>query len=251
MIRAEPDTRGFPSLMHGRAIQQPEALPTAANLALRSVSRPEVPSRRFWPARRRSATTPVHRAIVAVDIEDSTSRTNPIKEELRGTVYQVLMRALRAVGIGDQHLDRLTDRGDGLLALVRPADEIPKTLLIDPLIPTLSALLSDYNRSAPALEHPARRLRLRTVVHAGEVHDDGKGFFGEPLDVAFRLLDAAPVRKCLRRTMAPLVLVVSDEIFWSIVWHGYNGIDGQTYEPLVHVRVAGRPHRGWIHFPVE
>ncbi len=238
MERAEPGTRGSTASVDGRVLHQPSAPPMA-------------PPKRSWRSRRRLVSTPVHRGIVAVDIEDSTSRTNPIKEELRGTVYRVLVRALRAVGIGDHHLDRLADRGDGVLALVRPADEIPKTLLIDPLIPTLAALLSDYNSGVPALEHPARQLRLRTVVHAGEVHDDGNGFFGEPLDVAFRLLDAPPVRKRLRRTTGSLVLVVSDEIFWSIVWQGYNRIDKRTYEPLVHVRVAGRPHRGWVHSPGE
>jgi GTP diphosphokinase / guanosine-3',5'-bis(diphosphate) 3'-diphosphatase len=32
--------------------------------------------------------------------------------------------------------------------------------------------------------------RLRVVLHAGEVHYDGNGCFGEALDIAFRLLDA-------------------------------------------------------------
>ena len=32
-------------------------------------------------------------------------------------------------------------------------------------------------------------MRLRAVVHAGEIHDDGRGFYGEDLDVAFRLLE--------------------------------------------------------------
>jgi len=33
-------------------------------------------------------------------------------------------------------------------------------------------------------------MRLRTVMHAGEVHVDGRGFYGDDLDSAFRLLEA-------------------------------------------------------------
>src|SRR6266516_2994133 len=112
MERAEPGTRGSTASVDGRVLHQPSAPPMAANLALRDSARPllprlEGPPKRSWRSRRRLVSTPVHRGIVAVDIEDSTSRTNPIKEELRGTVYRVLVRALRAVGIGDHHLDRL------------------------------------------------------------------------------------------------------------------------------------------------
>ena len=39
--------------------------------------------------------------------------------------------------------------------------------------------------------------------------------------------NAAPVKRRLRRTSAPLVLVVSDEIFWSIVARGYRSVDDE------------------------
>jgi class 3 adenylate cyclase len=204
---------------------------------------------RKLPQRLRAPTWPVHRTIVALDMEKSTSRTQPVKEELRRTIYQLLDRALHSVGIRSQHLDRLTDRGDGVLALVRPVDEVPKTLLLDPLIPTLSALLSDYNARVSGMKRPEQKLRLRVVIHAGEVHDDGMGLFGEAMDVAFRLLDAPAVKKALRTTDAPLVLVVSEEIFLSIVSQDYLGIDQSAYHPLVRVRVGGRQRRGWLHVP--
>src|SRR6266487_5218829 len=98
-------------------------------------------------------------------------------------------------GITERHLEQLTDRGDGVLVLVRPADEVPKPVLLTMLIPTLTTLVADHNEAAP---DPALRLRLRAVVHAGEVLWDGNGFFGEDLDVAFRLLDAPAVKRALR-----------------------------------------------------
>ena len=195
---------------------------------------------------------PLHRSIVAIDIERSTSpeRTNPIREELRNEAYRLLGTAMRTAGIADRHREPLTDRGDGVLVLVHPVDDVPKTLLLNPLVPSLVALLAERNASLDCAERCRRELRLRVVVHAGEVHCDGKGYFGEALDVAFRLLDAPKVKCCLRQAVtSPLVLVVSEDIYFSIVRHEYEGIPGDTFEPMVRVTVAGRRHRGWVHVP--
>jgi hypothetical protein len=87
------------------------------------------------------------------------------------------------------------------------------------------------------------------VVHAGEVHDDGRGFYGDDLDVAFRLLDSPAVKRALREASAsPLVLVVSEEIFTGIVRHGY--VEGGRYEQRVQVRVGERRRRGRVHVPL-
>jgi hypothetical protein len=189
---------------------------------------------------------PVHRSIVALDLEGSTRRTNPVKGELRRALYDILDRALKAAGIGANHLDQLTDRGDGVLILIRPHDDVPKTVLLAQLIPMLAALLVEYNA---AVAQPTLHLRLRAVVHAGEIHDDGKGFYGEDLDVAFRLLDAPTVKRALREAVAsPLVLVISEEIFSGIVRHGY--VDEGRYERRVHVQVADRRRRGRVQIPV-
>jgi len=194
---------------------------------------------------------PVHRSILAVDIEKSTaaSRTNPVKEELRDEVYSMLEASMRAAGIRTGHCDPFTDRGDGVLALFHPVDEVPKTLLLNPLVPALVQLLVDHNSSLPDRDRYRRELRLRVVLHAGEVHFDGKGYFGEALDLAFRLLDAPRLKLSLRRVAGPLVLAVSDIIYWSIVSQDYDGIPRALYEPVLRVTVAGRRRTGWIHVP--
>ena len=82
-----------------------------------------------------------------------------------------------------------------------------------------AALLAEHNA---AVAEPALRLRLRAVLHAGEIHDDGWGFYGEDLDVAFRLLNSPSVKKALKDTpTSPLVLVVSEAIHYGIVQQGY------------------------------
>jgi|HubBroStandDraft_1064217.scaffolds.fasta_scaffold20610_3 class 3 adenylate cyclase len=194
---------------------------------------------------------PRHRAIVALDIEQSTARADPVKGELRNTLYDLFDEALRSAGIGRRHRDRFTDRGDGLLALIHPVDQAPKALLLNRAIPALSHLLADYNTSIPAADRPHRQLRLRAVVHAGEVHYDANGCFGEALDIAFRLLDANGVKKALRTSANPLVLVISGDIYRTIVRHGYDGIDQEGFHPLVRVNVAGNRYTGWIHIPQE
>ncbi len=194
---------------------------------------------------------PHHRTIVAVDIEGSTTRTNPIKGELRTKLYELFDAALRSAGIHQRHRDRFVDRGDGVLALIYPVEQASKVLLLNHAIPTLYQLLTDYNASLLRLGRPARQLRIRVVVHAGEVHYDMNGCFGEALDVAFRLLDAPPVKKALRVAASPLILVVSGDIYRSVVRQRYYGIDQDTFRPLVRVQIAGDHHRGWIHSPEE
>jgi class 3 adenylate cyclase len=194
---------------------------------------------------------PHHRAIVALDIERSTSRTDPVKAALRDKLYELFDTALRTAGISTRQRDGFIDRGDGLLALIHPVDQVPKALLLIRAIPSLHRLLTDYNASLPRSIRPQRQLRVRVVVHAGEVHYDSHGCFGEALDVAFRLLDAGHVKKALQAALDPLILVVSEDIYHSVVRHGYEGIDQHAFHPLVRVQIAGHRQSGWIHIPEE
>jgi hypothetical protein len=122
---------------------------------------------------------------------------------------------------------------------------VPKTVLLDRLIPLLTGLLAEHNA---AVMSPASRIRLRAVVHAGEIHGDSRGFYGEAIDIAIRLLDSAPLKSTLRQIPSPLALVVSNEIYSGIVAHGY--LDSDSYRPLVRVRVANKQHCGWVHIPL-
>jgi len=192
---------------------------------------------------------PRYRAIVALDIERSTSRPDPVKAELRNKTYELLDAALRSAGIRKRYRDRFIDRGDGALALIHPVDQAPKALLLACAIPVLNQLLTDYNASLPRPARPQRQLRVRVVMHAGEVHYDANGCFGEALDLAFRLLDASRVKTALRETADPLILVISADIYGSIVRHGYDGIDQHAFRQLVRVQIAGSRHCGWIRIP--
>jgi hypothetical protein len=73
-----------------------------------------------------AAGLPRHRAVIAVDIERSTSHPDPVKAELRSKLYELFDAALHTAGIGRRHRDGFTDRGDGILALIHPADQAPQ-----------------------------------------------------------------------------------------------------------------------------
>jgi len=186
---------------------------------------------------------PVYRSIIAFDLEGSTMRTNPVKGELRRVMYDLLDRSLGAVPIAGNRLEPLADRGDGVLMLVRPHDDVPKTALLGKLVPVLGTLLTEYNAQAA---QPALRMRLRVVVHAGEVHLDRRGCYGAAIDVAIRLLDAPRVKQALKQAAAPLVLVISEEIYCGIVCQEYMG--ASAYSPIWAL-VGQRRHRGWVRVP--
>ena len=198
----------------------------------------------FW-----LASLPRHRAIIGLDIEQSTSRTDTVKAEFRRKIYELFDTALRSAGIQRRHRDRFVDRGDGVLALIHPVDQAPKAVLLGRVVPVLSQLLADRNAGLPRASRTQRMLRVRVVVHAGEVAYDANGCFGEALDVAFRLLDAARVKQTLQTAGDPLILVVSEDIYRSVVRHGYDGIDRDAFRPMVRVQVGGSRHCGWVQLP--
>jgi len=188
---------------------------------------------------------PRRRVIVALDIEDSTTRPDPAKGELRTMIYELFDAALRSAGITAQRRDRFADRGDGLLALIDPADQ---ALLLSFALPALSRLLAGYNASLPDPAGRDRRLRVRVVVHCGNVHDDDNGCFGEALDIAFRLLDAPSVKEALKMAHGAVLLVVSSDIH-DLTSSCFSDVAGYAASRPVTVRVAGHDHQGWIHVP--
>jgi hypothetical protein len=127
-----------------------------------------------------------HRVIVALDIEGSASRPDPVKAGLRTMLYELFDVALRTSGVSARRRDRFADRGDGLLALIDPAGQ---ELVLNAVIPVFSQLLTSYNAGLSDPGDRDRHLRVRIVVHTGNIHDDDNGCFGETLDTAFRLLD--------------------------------------------------------------
>jgi len=189
--------------------------------------------------RNRPAGPPRRRAIVGLDIEQSTSRPDPVKAEFRVMLYELFEAALRSADIGPDRRGEFMDRGDGLLVLIDPAEQ---AALLRRVVPVFTQLLAGYNAGLP----PQRHLRVRFVIHAGDVSDDDNGCFGIALDVACRLLDAPAAKAALRTAPGPLLLVVSADIHDPAA-----GLDHEAFRRLVTVQVAGREHAGWLSVPAS
>jgi hypothetical protein len=219
-------------------------LPVAHDLGMHAV-RSELQTLAFAALiRNRPAGPPRYRAIVALDIEQSTSRPDPVKAELRIMLYELFEAALRSADIGPDRCDPFMDRGDGLLALIDPAAQ---ARLLSHVVPVFGQLLAGYNASLP----PQRRIRVRVAVHAGAVRDDDNGCFGAALDIACRLLDAPEAKAALKASPDPLLLVISGDIYRSVACGGRGGTGRAAFRHLVTARVAGREHPGWIWAPAR
>jgi hypothetical protein len=187
---------------------------------------------------------PCYRIVFGIDVESSTKRTNSAKARMRDAMYALVTEAFVRNDISEAHHDPFLDRGDGIVALLHPADGVPKTLLLRDVVPALGRLIEEHNT-----RRPPDRLRMRAVLHAGEVHYDTRGPFGETLDVAFRLLDSPVTKRALRRTAGPLVLAVSETIHDSVVRHEYAGIDPSAFRAFVTRRNAVTWDSLWLHEP--
>jgi hypothetical protein len=182
----------------------------------------------------------VHRAIVVVDVEGfgDQRRTNPHQVAVRDGLYRAMQDAFGRAGIPWDNCDH-EDRGDGVFVLV-PA-EVPKVLLAESLPPALVTALCAHNDRHPEPE----RIRLRMALHAGEVHYDQHGVTAVAVNLAFRLLDAGPLKAALTSSSGVLAVIVSSWFFEEVVRHS-GAAPG--YRP-VEVAVKETTTTGWICLP--
>jgi hypothetical protein len=157
---------------------------------------------------------PVHRSIIAVDIEKfgRGDRTDRVLAELRRRLDESLVSALS--GRLDPSRFTLSDTGDGKLCLIDTEHVVRVLDVVD----DLEQLVTRDNRE---LANERTRLRLRVVVHAGPVVPDESGVSGHAVIVAFRLLDSQQLRQCLRGSPGDLVLMVSDQIYDQVISPGH------------------------------
>lgn len=184
-------------------------------------------------------TDALHHLIINLDVQDSGQRTNPGQLILRDVIYDIVQSAFADTGI-DPHRPP-EDRGDGVL-LVLPAD-VPKKQMLGLWVNVLHEALRE--RNAP-LKEP---IRVRVGIHAGEVHHDDHGVAGNDVNIACRLANCEPAKGTLRAAPhASMVVAVSDTIYQSVVRHGGQYIDSDSYRrhPL---RAAEFDGPVWLYVP--
>jgi hypothetical protein len=169
-------------------------------------------------------TTPpaLHKAIVWVDIERFTdpSRVARARLAMREGLYGSLKRAFVESKIPWDKCYH-EDRGDGAFILVH--SDVPQARLIEPLPFELAAELGRHNQA-----HAGSRIRLRIAMNAGYVRHDSEGVDGAPLDLTYRLLDAAELRTALRAAPGDLAFIASEEFYREVIRHR-RGLDPSMY----------------------
>ena len=181
----------------------------------------------------------VHRTIFVVNVEGfgDKRRTNTDRLTVRDGMYRAVQQAFRKVGIpwADCYHESC---GDGVFVLI-PA-EVPKGLFVGSMPRELGEALQEHN----AAHRTEERIRLRVALHAGEVYYDEHGVTAESINLAFRLLDARPLKDALAQSPGVLALIVSPWFFDEVVRHSAAG-DAATYRP-VQVAVKETAAVGWI-----
>ena len=181
----------------------------------------------------------VHRTILVVDVEGfgDQRRTNPHRLAVREGMYRALQRAFANAGVrwGDCYQESC---GDGVFVLI-PA-EVPKSIFIESVPRELAEALREHN----AAHRTEEQIRLRMALHAGEVYYDDHGVTAASINLAFRLLDAAPLKSALAESPGALALIVSSWFFDEVVRHSPAG-DAATYRPI-RVAVKETTTVAWI-----
>jgi len=182
----------------------------------------------------------LHRAIVCVDIERFTDSriADWQRADMRKGLYRSLERAFVNSRIPwDECYSE--DRGDGAFFLVHP--DVPTARLVQRLPFELAAELGRHNR---AVADGEVRIRLRVVVNAGEVRVEENGVVGTPLNLAFRLLDAAELKAALRQADGDVVFIASDWFHQEVIRH-LRAVDPAAYRPA-RVKVKEDTVDAWI-----
>ena len=175
-----------------------------------------------------------------VDVVSFTrpDRDNNDQLAIRAALYAALARAFEEAGVPWNRCVR-EDRGDGVLVFVSP--EVSKVLLLGAVPRRLAELLERDNLA----REPRQRFRLRMVVHAGEVHRDAHGFAGYDLNMAFRLVDAEPLRAAMAADEAPLGLIASEDVYQAVIRHRYGGLAPEAFQ-RVRVLAKSADQPGYI-----
>ncbi|MGW6389892.1 hypothetical protein ACWFR1_05160 [Streptomyces sp. NPDC055103] len=189
---------------------------------------------------REAASGGIHRFVVLGDICGSGTLDMAEKELHRAAMYAAFDEAYASVGVepGTFHQE---DRGDGILAALRP--DMPPRLMVGRWIDTLYESLRAHNTGRN------RRLRLRIGMNAGLVVQDRYGLVGRAVDLAARLCDSPTAKRIMAEAPeVDLLVVVSDWLYGNVVAEGGRYVEPDHYR-RARIRSKETDEAAWFHVP--
>lgn len=180
-----------------------------------------------------------HHTIVVVDVANFTSAERILADQatVREGLYDVMRTAFDETGV--RFADCVSeDRGDGALVLLPP--DVSKSKFVDLLPDRLVVALRRHNWNRAA----AAQFKLRISIHSGDIRNDGKGWVGEAVNLAFRILETSEVKKALAESDAVAALIASSH-FYSEVIRQDPGTAPESYE---HIRTSVKTFQGDVWF---
>jgi class 3 adenylate cyclase len=158
-----------------------------------------------------------HHVFAYADIEGSSRLSVPEKERVQNDLRTMLDQALVKAGV--EKVD-WSDRGDGCLLV---------SLTPVPVREVIEYCATTIDQSIAARTVGDVRLRIRLIIHQGDILHGEHGWRGPALDRAARMLDAVEVKDALKaRPDGRMALVVAPELYDSVV-RGYLAPDPTTF----------------------
>jgi hypothetical protein len=181
--------------------------------------------------------------MLAFDIEGFTrsDRDEAIRIHLHKALYEILVEAFEGSGVPWDQCRR-EDRGDGALVILPPG--MPGQPVIDPFPERLRGLLRRHN----GIARDAAQMRLRAAAHIGLVYSDEYGAVGDDINLLFRMLEAAPLRRALAGSATELALIISDYMHDSLVIRHRTVVDPALFRPLK-TQVKRTRISAWTYLP--
>ncbi|EME53023.1 hypothetical protein [Amycolatopsis decaplanina] len=171
-------------------------------------------------------TQALDRTIVVVDVVGFTApdRNRLDKLAVHQGMYDVLKTAFAESGV-DFDSCAHEDRGDGALILLPPGTT--KSLVADLLPDRIAVALRRYNHTRT----PQAQMRLRVSLNSGEVLNDGNGWVGDAVDIAFRILDAQLAKDAFAESDR-MIAFISSQRFFADVIEKDPGLLPELYRPI-------------------
>ncbi|NKE62977.1 hypothetical protein FXN61_42160 [Lentzea sp. PSKA42] len=156
---------------------------------------------------------------------DGQGGTESDRQVARAPLHRVLRTAFAESDISWESC-RHTERREGVLVVVPPS--VATSTIVDRLISHLEAGIRRYNREAAPL-----RIQLRASLHVGPVTVSAEGLSGRSIATASRLLNAPALMNHLARTDADLAVMVSSQVYETVIRHASGFADPTRYEEVV------------------